>query len=258
MKNIKRHYIGFQTIVIYEVLRFTRLWLQTLLPPVITMSLYFLIFGKVIGSNLPSVKGVTFMQYMAPGLIMMSIISNSFANVVSSFYGLRFQRSIEEILISPLPPSLMLIGFAIGGVLRGLIVGVLVSLVALCFTHLSIHHFFITLVTTLLTAILFALAGFTNAIYARNFDDITIIPTFILTPLTYLGGVFYSINQLPDAWQWISKLNPIFYIVNAFRFGILGLSDIPISIATSILISAILALFYFNLYLLRKGTGLRS
>ena len=258
MNMTTRYYTGFKTIVIYEVIRFLRLWLQTLLPPVITMTLYFIIFGTFIGERLPSFNHFTFMQFMAPGLIMMAIINNSFGNVVASFYSLRFQKSIEEILISPLPYVLILIGFIVGGILRGCFVGLLVSVVALFFTHLQMHHLWITLSVSILTATLFSLAGFTNAIYAKNFDDITIIPTFVLTPLTYLGGVFYSIQQLPPAWQFLSKLNPILYVVNAFRYGILGMSDIPVFHAMVMISVITILLFFLNLYLLKKGTGLRA
>jgi ABC-2 type transport system permease protein len=258
MKNTYQLYIGFKTIVIYEIIRFTRIWMQTLLPPVITMSLYFIIFGNFVGSRLAPVHGVTFMQYIAPGLIMMAIISNSFANVVSSLYSLRFQHSIEELVVSPLPNSLMLIGFCVGGILRGLFVGFLVAFIALFFTHLYISHIGITIFITVLTATFFSLAGFTNALYARNFDDISIIPTFVLTPLTYLGGVFFSVSQLPHSWQIFTLFNPILYLVNTFRYGMLGLTDISVSFALLLICLGIIFLFTLNLHLLRKGVGIRT
>jgi ABC-2 type transport system permease protein len=253
-----KNYVALETIVANEVIRFSRIWSQTFLPPVITMTLYFLIFGSFIGAKIGNIDHVTFMQYMAPGLIMMGIITNSYANVVSSFYSLRFQRSIEELLVSPVPNYIILLGFTIGGILRGVIVGILIGFVALFFTHFTMHNYLITITVTILTAALFSLAGFTNAIYARNFDDIQIVPTFILTPLTYLGGVFYSISQLPPIWQQISKANPIVYIVNTFRYGILGTTDVPIISAFIIIIVANVLLYALNLYLLRKGTGIRT
>lgn len=256
--NFKVYYIAFKTIVRTELKRFLRLWAQTLLPPIISMCLYFTIFGHMIGSKLPLIDNVTFMQFMAPGLIMMGIISHSFMNVVSSVYSLRFQRSIEEILVSPIPPVLILMGFCIGGILRGVTVGGLIAIVALFYTHLSINHLALTFGIVFVTSSLFSLAGFTNALFARSFDDITIVPTFILTPLSYFGGVFYSIHQLPAHWQFLSRLNPILYIVNAFRYSILGVSDIALGSAISICLVGTISLFIFNLYLLKKGQGIRS
>ena len=255
---LRKNLIAFQTLVVSEVIRFARIWSQTFLPPVITMALYFLIIGGFIGSQLGNIGHVTFMQYIAPGLIMMSIITSAYANVVSSFFGMRFQHSIEELLIAPVPSYLILLGFTAGGVLRSLIVGVLITIVALFFTHLSIHSFFISLSIAILTATLFSLAGFTNAIFAKKFDDIQIVPTFILTPLTYLGGVFYSVKQLPPFWQHISVFNPILYIVNAFRYGMLGVSDISLMHAFAIVIFVNVILFSLNLYLLHRGVGIRT
>lgn len=256
--QIRKNLISFYTITKSEVVRFFRVWSQTLLPPVITMALYFLIIGGFIGSQIKHIGHVSFMQYLAPGLIMMSVITNSYANVVGSFFSMRFQRSVEELLIAPVPNYLILLGFTCGGVLRGILVGILVAITALFFTHLSIHSFFITISIALLTAALFALAGFTNALFAKKFDDIQIIPTFVLTPLTYLGGVFYSVQQLPPFWQHVSLANPIFYIVSAFRYGILGISDVHISHAFIIIILCNVVLFSFNIYLLRKGTGIKT
>lgn len=250
--------IAIQTVIIKEYKRITRIWTQTFLPPVITVTLYFMIFGNLIGSRVGEIAGHSYMQYLAPGLIMMTIITNSFSNVATSFFNARFQRSVEEMLISPISNKLILLGYVLGGMMRGLLVGLLVTLVALFFTHLHMHSFIITIAIAILTSLLFSLAGFTNAIYAKNFDDIMIIPTFVLTPLTYLGGVFYSLDMLPPVWRGISHLNPILYMVNTFRYGILGVSDINIFFAFGFLIVLSIALFAGNLYMLEKGIGIRS
>lgn len=249
---------GLLTLVRKEYNRLIRIWTQTFLPPIITVALYFLIFGNLIGTRIGEINHYQYMQYIAPGLIMMTIIANSYANVSSSFYSARFQRSIEEVLISPMPTSFILLGYILGGVVRGIITGVLVTIVALFFTRLSVHSFFITIFTAFLSSVLFSLAGFTNGIFAKKFDDIAIIPTFILTPLTYLGGIFYSISMLPPFWEKLSYLNPIVYIINTFRFGILGITDINLSLAFSIIILFIVFLFLLNLYLLKKGIGIRE
>ncbi len=254
MKNV----VALKTIVVKEALRFARIWLQTILPPAITMALYFVIFGKLIGSQISKIDGFDYIEYIVPGLILMSVITNSYANVVSSFFSAKFQRHIEEMLISPTPNYIILIGFVTGGVLRGLTVGCVVTLVSFVFVDLQIHSIPITLLVVILTSTLFSLAGFVNAIYARSFDDISVIPSFVLTPLTYLGGVFYTINMLPDIWQSISLANPILYMVNAFRFGLLGVSDIDVTLAFAIVIVFTLALFSFCLYLLDKGVGIRT
>ena len=256
--RIHANFIAFKTILIKEMLRFLRIWIQTILPAAITMSLYFVIFGKLIGSQIGPIDGFSYMQYIVPGLIMMAIITNSYANVVSSFYSSKFQRHIEEMLVSPLPNYLILLGFIAGGVARGLIVGLVVTLVSLFFNELQIHNYAIMLAVTVLTAILFSLGGFLNGIYANSFDDIAIIPTFVLTPLTYLGGVFYSIRMLPEFWQNASHLNPILYMVNAFRYGILGIADINIYLAFVIILLAIVILFSFSLWLLARGVGIRQ
>jgi ABC-2 type transport system permease protein len=255
---LRKNWRAFQTIIVNETVRFCRIWSQTFLPPVITMSLYFLIIGDFIGSQLGNIGHVTFMQYITPGLIIITIITSAYANVVASFFGMRFQRSIEGLLVAPVPNYLILLGYTGGGVLRGLITGVLITIVALFFTHLSIYSFFVTISIAILTAALFSLAGFTNALFAQKFDDIQIVPTFILTPLTYLGGVFYSIKQLSPFWQHVSVFNPIVYIVNAFRYGMLGISDITIVNAFAIVILANVLLFGLNLYLLRQGVGIRT
>jgi len=250
--------VAFATIVIKEVRRFMRIWAQTLLPPAITMTLYFIIFGNLIGRQIGEMDGFSYMQYIVPGLIMMAVITNAYANVVSSFFGMKFQHSIEELLVAPVPNYIILLGYVAGGVARGLAVGFIVTLVAFWFTDLTIQHYGIVISVIILTAILFSLGGFINAVYATKFDDISIVPTFILTPLTYLGGVFYSINLLPEAGQIASRLNPILYMVNAFRYGVLGVSDVPIGIAYGMIFLFVIVLFSFSLYLLNKGIGIRT
>lgn len=251
-------WVAFTTIVVKEIRRFTRIWVQTLLPPAIMMALYFVIFGNLIGSRIGEMDGFDYMEFIVPGLIMMSVITNSYSNVVSSFFGMKFQGSIEEILVSPVPNWVVLTGYVMGGVGRGLAVGFIVTLLSLGFTNLHVEHVGVTISVILLTAILFSLGGFINAIYATKFDDISIVPTFILTPLTYLGGVFYSISLLPEFWQTVSKFNPILYMVNTFRYGILGVSDINIVFAYSMIFGFIVVLFSFSLYLLNKGQGIRA
>jgi len=250
--------IAFQTILTKEVLRFARIWIQTVLPPVITTALYFIIFGNLIGPRIGPMEGFDYMEFIIPGLIMMAVITNSYANVVSSFYGSKFQRHIEEMLISPVPNYIILIGFVGGGVARGLTVGVAVTIVSLIFHPLNIHSLWVMLSMILLTAILFSLAGLINGVYAKSFDDISIVPTFVLTPLTYLGGIFYSISLLPEFWQKASLINPILYMVNAFRFGFLGVSDISLALSYAISIGFIIVLYLFSLYLLHKGHGIRT
>jgi ABC-2 type transport system permease protein len=251
-------WVAFTTIVVKEIRRFTRIWAQTLLPPSITMALYFVIFGNLIGPRIGEMGGYDYMSFIVPGLIMMSVITNSYANVVSSFFSMKFQRSIEEVLVSPLPNWVLLCGYVAGGVTRGVMVGFIVTLLSLFFTKLSVHHIGVTAGMVLLTAILFSLGGFINAIFATKFDDISIVPTFVLTPLTYLGGVFYSISLLPEFWQGVSQANPILYMVNAFRYGILGVSDIDIVFAFGMVIFFIVLLFATSMYLLAKGKGIRS
>jgi ABC-2 type transport system permease protein len=255
--RIRDHYIALSTIVHREVRRFLRIWMQTLLPPAITMTLYFIIFGNLIGSRIGEMGGYDYMEFIVPGLIMMSVITNSYGNVVSSFYGTKFQRHIEEMMVAPVPPSVILIGFVLGGVGRGLAVGVIVTCLSLFFTELQIHNLAVVVTVVLLTAVLFSLGGFINAIYANSFDDIAIVPTFVLTPLTYLGGVFYSISLLPEFWQGVSQINPILYMVNTFRYGILGVSDIDVSLAFTIILIFIAVLYSFALYLLKTGKGIR-
>lgn len=257
MNNIL-NWVAFQTIVAKEVRRFTRIWQQTLLPPAITMVLYFIIFGSLIGSRIGDMGGFDYMQYIVPGLIMMSVITNSYGNVSSSFFGNKFQRSVEELLVSPVSNFTILAGYVVGGVTRGLMVGVIVTVLSLAFTHLAVHNLFVIVTMITLTAVLFAVGGFINAMFATKFDDVTIVPTFILTPLTYLGGVFYSIDMLPSFWQNVSLLNPILYMVNAFRFGILGVSDINIWVAFGMILAFTALLITWAMFLLNRGYGLRS
>jgi len=249
---------AFSTLVAKEYNRIMRIWVQTIVPPAITMTLYFIIFGNLIGRRIGEMDGYSYMQYIAPGLIMMSVITNSYGNVVSSFFGAKFARHIEEMLVSPMPNSLILLGHVAGGIVRGILVGAAVTVIALFFTDLNLVHPLITFSTVILTATVFSLAGFINAMFAKKFDDISIIPTFVLTPLTYLGGVFYSISMLPDFWESVSKANPILYMVNAFRYGILGTSDISIGRAYLIIVAAIAILYGFSMYLLNTGKGLRE
>ncbi|HTF84965.1 MAG TPA: ABC transporter permease [Cellvibrio sp.] len=256
--ELNQQWIAFRTILRKEIKRFTRIWVQTLLPPAITMALYFVIFGKLIGSRIGEMDGFSYIQFVAPGLIMMSVLTNSYSNVVSSFFSAKFQRSIEEILVSPTPNYIILLGYCMGGVARGLAVGVLVTLLSLAFTDLHVHSWAVTIAIVVLTSMLFSLAGFINAVYANSFDDISIIPTFVLTPLTYLGGVFYSIHLLPEFWQGVSQLNPILYMVNAFRYGMLGVSDINVVAAFAGLLICLAILFMVGLHLLRVGKRLRA
>lgn len=254
----RQKYIAFKTILVREVLRFARIWIQTVLPPVITTALYFIIFGNLIGSQIGEMGGFRYMDYIVPGLIMMAVITNSYANVVSSFYGSKFQHNIEEMLVAPVPNYLIVSGFVAGGLARGITVGIAVTLTSLFFSHLRIHNLWVAASVIMLTSVLFALAGLINGIYAKSFDDISIVPTFILTPLTYLGGIFYSIQMLPAFWQKVSLVNPILYMVNAFRYGILGVSDIGLWSSYAIILGFIAALFAFSLYLLNKGHGIRT
>lgn len=256
--ELQANWVALQTIVHKEVRRFMRIWPQTLLPPAITMVLYFVIFGNLIGRQIGDMRGFSYMEYIVPGLIMMSVITNSYGNVVSSFFGTKFHRSVEELMVSPASPHVILIGFVIGGVLRGLAVAAIVTALSLFFTHLQVHHALVTFAVILLAATIFSLCGFINAVYARNFDDISIIPTFVLTPLTYLGGVFYSISMLPEFWQTVSLANPILHMVNAFRYGILGVSDIHIGTAVTLMLLAAAILYAVSLRLLTRGVGMRQ
>lgn len=256
--NPQQRWIAFKTIVNQEVYRTIRLWSQTLLPPAITTILYFVIFGRVIGSRVGQMGGYEYIQYIAPGLIMMNIITSSYASAVGSFYSAKFQRSIEEILVSPMSNAAILLGYMSGGILRGILVGIVVTIIALFFAHLQIYSYWNVILVTIFSAAIFSLAGIINAIFAKSFDDISIIPTFVLTPLTYLGGVFYSITLLPHAWQYISLANPIVYIVDNFRYGFLGISASHVVIAYVIMACFLAALFTVAFYMVKKGVGLRE
>ncbi len=250
--------VAFHTIARREVVRILRIWTQTLIPPAITMTLYFLIFGKLIGARIGDMGGYGYMEFIVPGLVMMSIIQNAYGNISSSFFGAKFGRHVEELLVSPAPAWVVLAGYVAGGVLRGLMVGVIVFAIAMIFTRVHVPHPWVMLSSMLLGATIFSLAGFVNAVYAKKFDDIAIVPTFILTPLTYLGGVFYSITLLPEWAQSATYANPIFYMVNAFRYGLLGASDVPLWVAYALMLGFVAALGAFALMLLQRGVGLRS
>ncbi len=252
------NWVGYKTIVRKEVTRIIRIWAQTVVPPAITMTLYFIIFGNLIGKRIGDMGGFDYMQFIVPGLIMMSVITNSYGNIVSSFFGAKFGRHIEELLISPLPNWVILGGYVTGAMTRGIMVGAVVTMVSLFFTRLDILHPVVTFTILVLTSLVFAMAGLINAVFAKKFDDIAIVPTFILTPLTYLGGVFYSISLLPDFWQKVSAFNPILYMVNGFRYGILGVSDVKIDHAYLIITLFLIGLTSICLLLLHRGTGLRS
>lgn len=256
--NAQQMFNAFLMLVTREILRFGRIWVQTILPPMIMTTLYFIVFGHLIGPRVGEIDGVPYINYLVPGLILMAVITQSYANVVSSFYGAKFARHIEELLVSPMPHWLIILGYMAGGVARGLSVGAAVTLVALFFAHLQVHDVLALLLVALLTSAVFALGGMINAIYASSFDHISIVPTFVLTPLTYLGGVFYSIHMLPPFWQQVSLFNPILYVINGFRYAMLGISDVPVWSAYLILSVTILILFSFTLYLFRKGIGMRG
>jgi ABC-2 type transport system permease protein len=259
MSNAAANLVALNTIVRREIVRIVRIWTQTLIPPAITMTLYFVIFGKLIGSRIGSIQGgFSYMQYIVPGLVMMSIINNCYANISSSFFGAKFSRAVEEMLVSPMPNWVILLGYVTGAVARGIVVGALVLVIALFFTSLHVVHPLITFLSVLLGATIFSLAGFVNAVYAKKFDDIALVPTFILTPLTYLGGVFYSVQMLGEPWRAISHANPILYMVNAFRFGVLGISDVDVGVAFVVMIGFVVALTIVALQLLKRGVGLRS
>jgi ABC-2 type transport system permease protein len=258
MSNLSGNLIAYRTIARREIVRIVRIWTQTLIPPVITITLYYVIFGKLIGGRIGTIEGFGYMQYLVPGMVMMSVINNSYMNISSSFFGAKFQRSVEELLVAPMSNWVILAGYVTGAVARALVVGVLVLVVALFFTSLHVAHPLVALVSVLLGAIIFALAGFINAVYAKKFDDIALVPTFVITPLTYLGGVFYSVNMLGEPWQAISRANPILYMVNTFRFGVLGISDVHVGTALAVMVGFVIALGVFALRLLKRGVGLRS
>jgi ABC-2 type transport system permease protein len=252
------HLIAFNTIIRKEIYRFLRIWPQTLLPPAITTALYFLIFGKLMGGRIGAVNGASYMDYIVPGIILMSVISHAYANVVSSFYSTKFQRNIEELLVAPVPNWVILAGYICGGVARGLLVGVVVALISQIFTDIAVNNAMIALSSALLTATVFALAGFINATLAESFDDISLIPNFVLTPLSYLGGVFYSVDMLPDIWQKISLGNPILYMINSFRYGLIGITDVDVQLAFAMMGGFIVLLTLVSLILLHKGIGIKN
>ena len=250
--------VALHTVARREISRILRIWAQTLVPPAITMTLYFLIFGGLIGSRIGAMDGIGYMDFIVPGLVMMSIIQNSYGNISSSFFGAKFGRHVEELLVSPMPNWVILAGYVAGAVARGLAVGAIVLAIASLFTDVRMPHPLVTLSTVFLGAVIFALAGFINAVYAKKFDDVAIVPTFILTPLTYLGGVFYSVKLLPDWAEAMTHANPIFYMVNAFRYGLLGVSDVPLWIAFALMLGFVVVLAGLALWLLKRGVGLRS
>jgi ABC-2 type transport system permease protein len=252
------YWTAFRSLLAKEINRFTRIWVQTLVPPAITMTLYFIIFGNLIGSRIGQMNGFSYMEYIVPGLIMMSVITNSYSNVASSFFSSKFQKNIEELLVAPVPNYVIIAGFVMGGVVRGLLVGTIVTFVSLLFVDLQVQHWGVVIATVFMTSVVFALGGLINAVFAKTFDDISIIPTFVLTPLTYLGGVFYSISLLPEFWQGVSKINPIVYMVNAFRYGFLGVSDVGIVTSFGVLSVFVVFLYAVAHYLVSKGIGLRS
>jgi len=256
--NPGAQFIAFQTIVIKEIARFFRIWQQTLLPPAITTSLYFVIFGNLIGPRIGQMDGFSYMDFIVPGLILMAVITNAYSNVVTSFFGAKFQRSVEEMLISPTPDYIILLGFVVGGVARGVTVAMVVTVVSLLFSDLRVHDLAVLLSVVVMTALLFSLGGFLNAMFAKGFDDVSIVPTFVLTPLTYLGGIFYSIKLLPEFWQNASMGNPILYMINAFRYGFLGVSDMDLLFSYLVIGGFIAVLFAVNLYLLKHGHGIRQ
>jgi len=249
---------AFSTLLIKEVLRFGRIWVQTVLPPMIMTALYFVIFGHLIGPRIGEIDGVAYITYLVPGLILMSVITQSYANVVSSFFSAKFGRNIEELLVSPMPHWLIIVGYVAGGMARGITVGAAVTVVALFFADIKVHNALMLLAVAGLTSAMFSLAGLINGVYARHFDHISIVPTFVLTPLTYLGGVFYSINMLSDFWQTVSLFNPVLYMVNGFRYAMLGVSDVGIWVCFALLLVGIAALFSYALWLLKHGVGLRG
>lgn len=255
---VKVYWIALLSIWRKEVTRFMRIWLQTLVPPVITMSLYFIIFGNLIGSRIGDMGGFSYIQFIVPGLIMMSVITNAYTNVSSSFFSAKFQRNIEELLVAPVPTYIIIAGYVGGGIARGILIGIIVTLVSLFFVPLTIYSWSVIILTLFMTALLFSLAGLINAVFAKTFDDISIVPTFVLTPLTYLGGVFYSLSLLPAFWQWVSKLNPIVYMINGFRYGFLGISDVSLSLTFITLTVFVLILYGIAWQLVEKGKGLRS
>ena len=254
----KLYFTALKSLAAKETNRYLRIWIQTLVPPVITTSLYFVIFGNLIGERIGEIEGFSYMEFIVPGLIMMSVITSSYSNVASSFFSQKLQKNIEELLIAPVPTHVIIWGFVIGGLGRSILVGTLVTIISLFFVPLHVYSWFIVIVTLLMTAILFSLAGLLNGVFAKSYDDVSIVPTFVLQPLTYLGGVFYAISMLPPFWQAVSKINPIVYMVSGFRYGFLGQTDVPIAFSLSILVLFTIILYSICWYLINKGRGLRS
>lgn len=252
------YFTALKSLAVKETNRYLRIWVQTLVPPVITTSLYFIIFGKMIGSRIGEMGGFSYMEFIVPGLIMMSTITSSYSNVSSSFFSQKFQKNIEELLVAPVPTHVIIWGFVFGGLGRSILVGTLVTIISLFFVPLHVYSWVIVVLTLVMTAILFSLAGLLNGIFAQSFDDVSIVPTFVLQPLTYLGGVFYTISMLPPIWQTISKVNPIVYMISGFRYGFLGTIDVPIFLSIGILVLFIVVLYSVCWYLIQKGRGLRS
>lgn len=256
MSNL--YFTALKSLAVKETNRYLRIWVQTLVPPVITTSLYFVIFGNLIGGRIGDMAGFSYMEFIVPGLIMMSVITSSYANVSSSFFSQKFQKNIEEILVAPVPTHIIILGFVFGGLGRSVLVGTLVTMISLFFVPLNVYSWVIVVLTLLMTSILFSLAGLLNGIFAQSFDDVSIVPTFVLQPLTYLGGVFYAISMLPPFWQAVSKINPIVYMISGFRYGFLGVMDVSIVISLSILVLFIVVLYSVCWYLIDRGRGLRS
>ncbi|MBM7712299.1 ABC transporter permease [Enterococcus xiangfangensis] len=256
MSNL--YFTALKSLAVKETNRYLRIWVQTLVPPVITTSLYFVIFGNLIGGRIGDMAGFSYMEFIVPGLIMMSVITSSYANVSSSFFSQKFQKNIEEILVAPVPTHIIIWGFVIGGIGRSVLVGALVTIISLFFVPLHVYSWLIIIITLLMTSILFSLAGLLNGIFAQSFDDVSIVPTFVLQPLTYLGGVFYAISMLPPFWQAVSKINPIVYMISGFRYGFLGVMDVSIIVSMSVLVLFIVVLYSICWYLIDRGRGLRS
>lgn len=252
------YFTALKSLAIKETNRYLRIWVQTLVPPVITTSLYFVIFGKMIGGRIGDMGGFSYMEFIVPGLIMMSAITSSYSNVSSSFFSQKFQKNIEELLVAPVPTHVIIWGFVLGGLGRSLLVGTLVTIISLLFVPLNVFSWLIVILTLLMTAILFSLAGLINGVFAQSYDDVSIIPTFVLQPLTYLGGVFYAISMLPPFWQTVSKVNPIVYMISAFRYGFLGTTDVPIRVSLMILVLFIIIVYSVCYYLINTGKGIRS
>lgn len=256
--NTERILVAYFTMIRKETLRIFRIWSQTLLPPVVTTGLYFAIFGAFIGSQVAPIEGYSYMQFIMPGLVMMTLITSAYMHVVTGFYIAKFMKSLEEILVSPMPWWAVVGGYVSGGIIRATVVSVMVIIVSLFFTHLAVANIFVLVAAAFLTSLIFSLGGLINGMFAKSFDAMTIIPTFVLTPLTYLGGVFYSIELLPPLFQTLSLFNPILYMVNAFRYGFLGVSDVSLTTSFAVMIGFAVVLIAVVAYLFKKGIGFRQ